>query len=268
VRCKNHLDFQLLPVYKPVNALIKDCLAPCRFCGILYTNILLKCHEQNCPKTPVSKVVVEMTETLQQFGDRPLTVGDMNKYLVQRNLLHSFKGSVLPSLLLHSAPHQSGSSSEFITHVITDADTLVGLSLRYGVTQDDIRKINRLVGSAEHVLHGKTVLQIPKRNSQASDDNITGQDGMLMQDSMEMALKKRLAARFAKLTGCKSTTESNYYLEASNYDLDAAVAEYQVDVDWAKKEAAREDAPREPLIVEKPTEEKERSKNRSRCCFF
>jgi len=213
VKCNTRLDFQLLRIYKPLDVMIKECLAPCKYCGELYNTILIKSHENSCPKIPLSDLVKDLTDELPTNVPREkLTEQDMRDFHVKKNLLSSYH-----KLLPHPTPGGGG----FINHVIADTDTLSGIALRYGITVEDLRKANRLVGNGEQVLFQHTVLRIPVASHQPQDKDLDLASVNL--------LKRRLVARFARKTGCNNLDEAQYYLEAHNYDFDVAFAEFSTD---------------------------------------
>jgi len=214
VKCKTNLDFKSLPMYKPFDVLKRECLATCKFCGELYSTILLRHHECNCPKAPLSDIVKDLTPELPPNIPRnKLTEQDLREYHVRKNLLASYNKIL---------PQPSSFESGFITHVIVDTDTISGIALRYGITTGDLRKANHLVGNnGDQALHQRTVLRIPATAPRTPESK-----------EMDLAslnlLKRRLVARFARKTGAQ-IDEAEYYLEAHHYDLDLAFTEFQRD---------------------------------------
>ncbi|KAK2721063.1 lysM and putative peptidoglycan-binding domain-containing protein 2-like isoform X2 [Artemia franciscana] len=56
---------------------------------------------------------------------------------------------------------------EFIDHIVTERDTLQGLSLKYDCTMEDIKRYNQLWSNDSSCVRQKTILRIPIR--QGSD---------------------------------------------------------------------------------------------------
>lgn len=247
-RCNNRLDFQLLRIYKPIDALIRECLAPCKHCGELHTPFMLKSHESNCPKTPVSDLVLDLTDSLSSLeGKTGLTEQDLREFYVRKNLLSSFQ----QTLDRHSS---AASVDGFINHVISDTDTLSGIALRYGVTMNDIRKANGLVGNGDHAIFQRLVLRIPAKAQQVQE-----------QGEIDLAaynlLKRRTIARFARKSGCNNLDEAQYYLETHHFDYELAMSEYQKDAKVALP------IPPKTISMHVPNTPTVSTKTRS-CCFF
>jgi LysM repeat protein len=180
----------------------------------MYNTILIKSHENNCPKIPLSDIVKDMADELPSDVPREqLTEQDMRDFFIKKNLVSSYD-KILP----HPTPGEGG----FTNHVITDTDTLSGIALRYGITVEDLRKANRLVGNGSQALYQHTVLRVPVATKPQQNNNLDLASINL--------LKKRLVARFARKTGSNNLDEAQYYLEAHNFDFDAAYAEFIKDV--------------------------------------
>jgi hypothetical protein len=50
---------------------------------------------------------------------------------------------------------------------------------------------------------------------------------------------RRLIQRFKRTTKCSSDEEAQYYLSNACYDIDAAILQFQQDMDWEKENAHR-----------------------------
>lgn len=256
MKCNNKLDFSLLRIYKPIDALIKECLVPCRYCNELHSTFMLKSHESSCPKTPLSELVSEMMPELvaHSISGRQLTEQDLNDFYIQKNLMHSFNQMVNK---YSESPVGTG-DGEFITHVISDTDTLSGIALRYGVSVNDLRKANRLVGNGDTAMYKLVVLRVP----------VVAQPVQAQEGGMDAAaynlLKRRTIARFARKSGCLNLDEAKYYLETYHFDFDKALVEYQTDAKVALPipPATISVAHVPSTVTPKPTKP-----NRS-CCFF
>eukprot|EP01111_Echinosteliopsis_oligospora_P009532 TRINITY_DN2809_c0_g1_i1.p1 TRINITY_DN2809_c0_g1~~TRINITY_DN2809_c0_g1_i1.p1 ORF type:complete len:318 (+),score=73.83 TRINITY_DN2809_c0_g1_i1:88-1041(+) len=276
VRCGSRLNFELLPIYKPTNVLMKQCLVACMHCGIMKTNLLIKTHQDECKKAPVPQLEVDMDEELRNIKRNPLTQNDAQTYHIRKNLLASYHKS-LPSSIRPSLSSTPGGTESYTTHIVMDTETLAGISLRYGVNIEALKRINNITGDGAQALHGRSVLKVPSSSSTSTSANAEpSADGMVMEESMEMVLKRRLATRFSNATGCKNTQEIAYYLESAQYNFDEAVEEYKADNAWAESKiqaksqqhqhqqgvsAGMEKRCREELAVEKV------DKVNRRCCF-
>jgi len=247
-KCNTRLDFQLLPIYKPIDALIKDCLTPCRHCGELHTTFLLKTHESSCPKTPISELVKDMVEDLpNNVPKAELTEGDMREFYVRKNLKHSVQAML--------EKFSAGASSDgFINHVISQTDTLAGIALRYKVNINDIRKANGLIGNTDHSIYKLVVLRIPANPQQVQDQGE-------MDEASFNVLKRRTIARFARQSGCNSLDEAQYYLENHHFDFDKAMDEFQKDAKVALP------APPATISTHVPTKKVAPPKASRSCCF-
>jgi len=232
LRCGSQLSFELLPVYKPTNVLMKQCLAACKHCGIMKSNLLIKSHQDECKKAPVGQLEIDMDDELKQIKRNPLTQDDAMTYHIRKNLLASYHKSLPPSLRVGSTT--SGGTDSYTTHIIMDTETLAGISLRYGVNIEALKRINNITGNGDQALHGRSVLKVPSSSASSTGNAEPAADGMVMEESMEMVLKRRLATRFSNATGCKNTQEISFYLEAAQYDFDVAVEEYKADATWGE----------------------------------
>jgi len=108
---------------------------------------------------------------------------------------------------------------DMISHYVTDTDTLIGLSLRYGVTQESIRSINRMPTSD---IQGYNVLIIPAREQPKDDkDN---------RASYERHLISTLRHQVAGV----SITQAKYYLTLHDWNISEAIQECKEDIEWGK----------------------------------
>lgn len=244
MKCKNQLDFKLLRVYKPIDVLIRECLTPCKHCGELHSTFMLKSHESTCPKTPISDLVKEMSD---EWPREVVTEQDMKEFIVRKNLMNSFQQMV-------DRYTQAAGADGFINHVISDTDTLSGIALRYGVTANDIRKVNGLVGNGDQAIFKLVVLRIP-----ANPSHVKEQEGL--DNASYNRLKRRTIARFARKSGCNNLDEAQYYLETHHFDFDTAMLEFQKD--------AKVPLPAPPATISThvPNPNTKPKANRS-CCFL
>jgi len=217
-KCNNRLDFQLLRIYKPIDVLIKECLVPCRHCNELHTTFMVKSHEGKCPKSPISELVKELADDLPPAvrEKSPLTEEDMKEFYIRKNLMQGFQ------LMLDRYASATGADG-FINHVISETDTLSGIALRYGVSANEIRKVNGLIGNGDQAIYKHVFLRIP-----ANPQHIPSQ-GDMMDEASYNILKRRTISRFARKSGCNNNEEALYYLEAHHFDFDKAMAEFRKD---------------------------------------
>ncbi|KAI5465595.1 hypothetical protein BGZ63DRAFT_420150 [Mariannaea sp. PMI_226] len=118
-------------------------------------------------------------------------------------------------------------AAEDILHFLNhEHDTVMSLSLRYGVPPTALRQVNNL--TSDHLLAGRRTALIPgeyyKGGVSLSPRPIEGE---------EEELRKGKIRRF--MTSCKVSDydEAVLYLEQSGYDLAAAVEAYMDDERWA-----------------------------------
>lgn len=216
VKCNNNLDFSLLRIYKPIDVLVRECLGSCKFCGEIHSTYMIQSHENSCPKTPLNDLVKEMIQEVPPGVSREnLTEVDLKEFQVQKNLLHSYNQMV-------TRYSSANSADGFITHVISDTDTLSGIALRYGVNVNDVRNANRLVGVGDQAIYKLMVIKVPINPSHVPE-----------QGGLDLAaynlLKRRMIARFARKSGCHSSDEAKYYLETHHFDFDTAMSEFSKD---------------------------------------
>jgi len=106
-------------------------------------------------------------------------------------------------------------------HTITPEDTLVGISLKYNIPVDEIKKANKMFSS--NVQERKKLL-IPGKGS--------GQVRPKTENEQVFERRNKLK-EFQRLTGTE-LPEGKYYMEEANYDLEAAKTQYQQDVAWER----------------------------------
>ncbi|KAI8898314.1 hypothetical protein BC833DRAFT_590373 [Globomyces pollinis-pini] len=108
----------------------------------------------------------------------------------------------------------------FIVHYITNTDTLVGISLRYNITIQKLRQVNRLF--TDEVCNRESLI-IP---------GIHYQHQIPMNPDDEL---KKLIKRFQIQTKCVDYFEAKSYMMQNDYDLDMAVVQYCDDLEWESK---------------------------------
>jgi len=117
-------------------------------------------------------------------------------------------------------------------HVVGPNDTLSGLSLRYGVSAANIKRVNHLQN--DQIYHVKKLL-IPHTNDEAVIKNL------ILKETQEKingapVISNRLQTvkSFRQQTGADAEM-AQFYLESANYDLDAALKEWKQDEEFEKK---------------------------------
>jgi len=142
----------------------------------------------------------------------------------------------------------------YITHVVVPTDTLQGLSIRYGVSISEIKSENRLISLN---LHEKFTLRIPERKRKVPEQEVDLAE-------LESMMQRRLIGRFKKLTSISDLSEALYYLEASEFDLEAALKSYKEDSSWETSHPLRS-APSAPPKQSCKSEMNKKQKKKQFC---
>jgi len=148
------------------------------------------------------------------------------------------------------------SSPGYITHVVLPTDTLQGLSLKYGVAISEIRSENRLMTSN---LHEKHTLRIPERKKFTVEQEVNLSE-------LEAMMQRRLVGRFKKMTSILEMSEALFYLEATEYDLEAAIKSYHEDSSWERSHPLRR-AAEPPSSCKSEVNKKSKKKQKVCLCF-
>jgi LysM repeat protein len=111
-----------------------------------------------------------------------------------------------------------------VEHTVMPCDTLQGICLRYKASVLDVRRLNYL---SSNNIRSYVVLKVPVKPLEA----IT-----IQLNSIDVVEEK-----FRGKTG-EPVLEAKYYLEDVNYDLNAALALWKEDDDWAKLTKTNESA--------------------------
>jgi len=115
-------------------------------------------------------------------------------------------------------------SKDYLTHPVRLTDTLIGLSLKYGVSVDEIKVSNGLYSDA---IWSHIELLIPYRNQKIEE--LTEEE----KEKQEKDRMRLLIRRFQRVTKCNSEAEATYYLDSNQFDFDVALSEYNEDIKWA-----------------------------------
>jgi len=114
----------------------------------------------------------------------------------------------------------------FLIHYISSKDTLVGISLKYNVKVDDIKRANNLFTGSLNERETLIILgvsKIPKDVEDPTDE---------MKEERE---RQRVTKRFQLATKCVSPEEAKFYLEDCAFNVDEAIKRYKEDTEWASK---------------------------------
>jgi len=138
---------------------------------------------------------------------------------------------------------------DFFVHIIEKGDTLVGLSLKYGVQVDVLARINFLNKSNFHQISHIKQLKIPTNGKTISPQ------------VLRTPTKQEITNEFARKNKLNAD-EARYYLEDNNWDIEAATKELEKDEEWEKENAQKFKASEhfEPLPIRREAKDKVHSK--------
>ena len=114
-----------------------------------------------------------------------------------------------------------------VTHFLSPSDTLLGLSLAYGVPLSVLRAHNRL--HADHLLSARRTLAIPAshyRGASLSPRPVEGE---------EESKRKANLRRFMVRCKCADYKVATLYLEEHGWDLERAVDKWADDERWERE---------------------------------
>jgi len=125
--------------------------------------------------------------------------------------------------------------SNAICHYVTEADTLIGLSFRYGIPAKSIRQLNHM---PTNDIQAFSRLYIPKKGIDITTIEIHSDDEDVApptdMSAAERALfEKRMLQRLRGQTGM-SLEEAKYYLSLYGFSFVEALKEYDEDVEFEK----------------------------------
>ena len=120
--------------------------------------------------------------------------------------------------------------SRFIDHSVTPSDTLFGLELKYGVSAADIRRANTMT-SDRLFAHVKIKIPNPKYKPNPEKESA---------DAERLKMTRRMIAMMKRVgDDALGEAEAKYYLQEHRWDIDAAVAAFRRDEEWAKQRQVR-----------------------------
>jgi len=114
------------------------------------------------------------------------------------------------------------SSEQFYSHMVRPTDTVIGLSLKYGCTTNEIKKLNKF--NRDNELYGFSQIKIPRKV------NIVVEENEITEEDIELR-KRQLIQRLIKNHSI-SQEVAKYYLEMNDYDYRKACEEYNEDLEW------------------------------------
>ena len=120
-------------------------------------------------------------------------------------------------------------SDQFLVHHVRKTDTMTGLSLRYNVTIDEIRKVNHLIYSNASLQTHRAVL-IPVKPTTRIAPPAPPTIEEQRDDAQKICIK-----RWQMRTKDTSRNLGRYYLEQVDWDVEAAIRNWQLDNDWEKQ---------------------------------
>jgi len=115
-------------------------------------------------------------------------------------------------------------NEKFIDHTVKLTDTLRGLSIKYNVSVEEMKSLNRL--SKDEDIWTRLTLKIPFRG-QVVEEPTAEEKKQHKRD-----MKNRLIKRFYRITNCSNESEAKYYLKTNRWLFDQAMNEYKVDKTW------------------------------------
>jgi len=119
---------------------------------------------------------------------------------------------------------QPSPATAFVEHVIMPEDTLFGILLRYNVSKRELKRWNDFPGESFHCLD---VLRVP-----------IGKPDQLEADMQDPSSRQIILQRFKTSTRL-GEKEALYYLDENGWHLEAAVAQFRADDEWAKRARKR-----------------------------
>jgi len=123
---------------------------------------------------------------------------------------------------------------KLVRHRVTTLDTLLGLSLKYGVSVDLIKQANRM--GSESVFQYK-FLDIPNPTKLPSQEEIEADQKNLPKEGKEGIM----ISRFLRMASSKDEAEARFYLEECGWDVNKAVKMREDDLEWEEEDVKKKD---------------------------
>jgi LysM repeat protein len=132
---------------------------------------------------------------------------------------------------LHITPEQlEGVPDGFIKHFVNKNDTLIGISMRYGITKVQLIRANQ--GLAHDNLYAFYDVKIP-----IDRENITIEKKEETEEDRQRERNKSIA-RFRRSQNV-GEAEARFYLSENEFDVSKAIKERQADVEFERKYAQK-----------------------------
>lgn len=124
---------------------------------------------------------------------------------------------------------EKGKSDQFLVHHVRRTDTLTGLTLRYNISIEEIRKSNHLIYSNASLQTHRAVL-IPLKSTTRIPPPAPPTIEEQQDDAQKICIK-----RWQMRTKDTSRNLGRYYLEQVDWDVEAAIRNWQLDNDWEQQ---------------------------------
>lgn len=121
-------------------------------------------------------------------------------------------------------------------HFLAPDDTLLSLSLRYGIPAQHLRAHNRLPAGADHLLAARRTLRIPPSPGpgQSSSAVVVSLSPQPVEGEAEVERKARIR-RWMVACKCADYEVAELYLAQSGGEVDAAVERFVADGEWERR---------------------------------
>ncbi|KAL0480670.1 hypothetical protein AKO1_006854 [Acrasis kona] len=123
--------------------------------------------------------------------------------------------------------HNEDSNNINHFHQLRFDDTISSLAISYGVTEEEIRFANN-ISDISHCDQLKLIIPNPTRRLPAEREIVS-------EAEVEMK-KKQYAVQLLSAAKKINQQEAARHLSAHNYDLAETLNEFQIDIDWNRKE--------------------------------
>lgn len=155
-------------------------------------------------------------------------VGEARSGGLKRTQMLGLKEAVLsPSGVQESSSSQA--DSNVVRHLVAKTDTLSGLSVRYGVKVDDIKRANNIIGDS---IFERKFVDIPNPTRIPSEEELSSRP------IPKCGKDSTAISRFVLLAKC-TPVEAKFYLTDHDWNFKEAMAAYKQDLEWEKKNPPR-----------------------------
>ena len=125
----------------------------------------------------------------------------------------------------------------YLLHAIIEEDSLLSLSVRYGISTRKLAKANRGLVLNKRILPHATMLRIPPDSLNISNVRVE------TDEERDDRLRKEMVKTFCNIFRNEPSEVALFYLGEHNWNLDAAVAEARSDREWADRHMAQTASP-------------------------